>query len=296
MANDLDSAVGDQEHVGTWVSRDGLRLCYRDYPGRADTPPLICLHGLTRNSRDFEAFATRYAGRFRILTPDFRGRGMSGHDPVSSHYVPPTYAADILQLLDQLGITQAIFVGTSLGGIVTMLIASMQPDRVAAAILNDVGPDLDPEGIDRIKSYVGKAVKFGDWGEAAAYIADINHGQPVSHSQEDWIKAAHRLCKEDGDSIIFDYDTAIAEPFNAPGDASAIDMWPHFRALGKAPLLIVRGENSDLLSPITAQAMLVAAPGARLVTIPGVGHAPDLTEPAAIAAIDSFLFELSFDR
>ena len=274
----------------TWTSRDGLALYYRDYPGSADRPPLLCLHGLTRNSRDFEAFADRYAGRFRVIAVDFRGRGMSERDPEPAHYLPTTYAADILQLLDELAIDRAVFVGTSLGGLVTMLVAGTQPDRIAAAILNDVGPDLDQRGLDRIRGYVGKPIRFGDWNEAAEYIAGINRGLPASNGHDDWLRAARRLCKEDGDGVVFDYDLAIAEPFNQRNDgAVTFDMWPLYRRLGQVPLLIVRGEQSDLLAAAAAKAMLDAAPGAQLVTVPGVGHAPELTEPAAIAAIDSFL-------
>jgi pimeloyl-ACP methyl ester carboxylesterase len=274
----------------TWTSRDGLKLYYRDYPGSADRPPLLCLHGLTRNSRDFEAFADRYAGRFRVIAVDFRGRGMSDRDPEPARYLPTTYAADILQLLDELAIDRAIFVGTSLGGLVTMLVAGIQPERIAAAILNDIGPDLDRGGLDRIRGYVGKPKRFADWDEAAECIAAINRGLPASNSHDDWLRAARRVCKEDGGGIVFDYDMAIAEPFNQP-DAGAVtyDMWPLYQRLGQVPLLIVRGELSDLLSAETAKAMLAAAPGARLVTVPGVGHAPELNEPAAVAAIDQFL-------
>ncbi len=273
----------------SWTSRDGLELYYRDYPGSDDRPPLLCLHGLTRNSRDFEAFADRYAGRFRVIAVDFRGRGLSERDPQPGRYLPVTYAADILHLLDELGIESAVFVGTSLGGLVTMFVAGIQPRRIAGAILNDVGPELDDRGLERIKSYVGKPVRFRDWDEAADYVAAINRNLPAAFGHDDWLRSARRLCREDGDAIVFDYDMAIAEPFNQPGGVVAFDMWPLYRRLGQAPLLIVRGENSDLLSRASAKAMLDAAPGAQLVTVPGVGHAPELSEPAAVAAIDDFL-------
>ena len=291
MPNDSPSAQASSAkwNAGTWTSLDGLKLYYRDYPGSADRPPLLCLHGLTRNSRDFESFAGLHAGRFRVIAVDFRGRGMSAHDPDPARYLPITYAADVLQLLDELAIDRAVFVGTSLGGLVTMLVAGIQPQRIAGTILNDVGPELDQAGLDRIRSYVGKPVRFADWDEAADYIAGINRGLPASNGREDWLRAARRLCREDKGGIVFDYDMAIAEPFNQPDDGVAVDMWPLYRRLGQAPLLIVRGEHSDLLSAATADAMLDAAPGAELVTIPGVGHAPDLTEPAATAAIKPFL-------
>jgi pimeloyl-ACP methyl ester carboxylesterase len=274
-----------------WTSRDGLKLFYRDYAGPADRPPILCLPGLTRNSRDFDEFANHVAGRFRVIAPDFRGRGMSDRDPEPARYLPTTYAADVLQLLDELEIDQAVFVGTSLGGLVTMLIAATQPQRIAATILNDVGPEIDQSGIDRIRSYVGKPMRFRDWDEAADYVAGVNRGLPASNSHDDWVRAARRVGKDEGDGIIFDYDMAIAEPFNQRNDgaAPAFDLWPLYKKLDGAPLLIVRGELSDLLSDSGAQAMVEAIPGAELVTVPGVGHAPELNEPKAVAAIDQLL-------
>ncbi len=293
MPNDFQQAPGQaaEWNARTWTSRDGLKLYYRDYPGSDERPPLLCLHGLTRNSRDFEDFANRYAGRFRVIAVDFRGRGMSERDPQPGRYTPMTYAVDVLQLLDELTIDRALFVGTSLGGLVTMLVAAIQPERIAGTILNDVGPDLDQAGLDRLRSYVGKAKRFEDWAQAADYVAEINKGLPASNGPDDWVRAAKRICREESGAVILDYDMAIAEAFNRPrpDDAPEFDMWPLYRRLGQVPLLIVRGENSDLLSRETAKAMLDAAPGAQLVTVPGVGHAPELTEPAAVAAIDDFL-------
>ncbi|MEO7365722.1 MAG: alpha/beta hydrolase [Sphingomicrobium sp.] len=274
-----------------WTSRDGLSLYYRDYAGPADVPPILCLHGLTRNSRDFAEFAENYAGAWRLIVPDFRGRGKSDRDPDPAHYLPPTYAADVLQLLDDLGIAQAVFVGTSLGGLVTMLIAMMQPQRIAATILNDVGPEIDQAGIDRIRGYVGKASRFRDWDEAANFIAGITSGLPATNSHDDWVRAARRSCIEDGDGIVFDYDMAIAEPFNQRNDgaAPAFDLWPLYKQLDGKPLLLVRGELSDLLSASAAQAMIDAHSDAELVTVSGVGHAPELNEPEAVAGIDRLL-------
>jgi len=171
-----------------------------------------------------------------------------------------------------------------------MLIAATQPQRIAATILNDIGPELDQSGLDRIRSYVGRPVRFRDWDEAAEYISAVNRGLPASNGHDDWLRAARRLCKEDGEGIIFDYDMAIAEPFNQRNDgAVTFDLWPLYRKLEASPLLIVHGELSDLLSASGAQAMLEAIPDAELVTVPGVGHAPELTEPEAIAAIDRLL-------
>jgi len=271
---------------------DGLKLHYRDYPGSSDKPPLLCLPGLTRNHRDFIDFAERYSPRFRVLTVDFRGRALSDYDPLPGRYLPVTYAGDVQQLLDQLGIARAVFVGTSLGGLVTMIIAAVAPQRIVGAILNDVGPDVDPSGIDRILSYVGKDVRFSSWDEAAKTIAG-NYGASFDrYTHDDWVKMAKRNCREENGEIRFDYDMAIAEPFKGAGPAPAVDLWPLFKALGQKPLLVVRGEKSDLLTAATAKKMGEAEPGMKLATIPGVGHAPELNEPEAVGAIDAFLDSL----
>lgn len=272
--------------------RDGLVMRYRDYPGAGDRPPLLCLHGLTRNSRDFVEFAARYAPRFRIIAPDFRGRGESDFDPVPTRYNPLTYAGDVLQLLDELEVEEAIFVGTSLGGLVTMAIAASSPKRIAATILNDVGPELSQAGLDRIRTYVGKDVRFKDWDEAAEAIAE-NHGRlPASYKHADWLAMARRLCRERNGFVVNDYDMAIALPFAGAGATPRVDLWPLFEALAKKPLLVVRGEESDLLSEAAAERMRRAAPDASFVTIPGAPHAPTLGEPEAVAAIDAFLASL----
>ena len=269
--------------------RDGLNLHYRDYPGDRGKPPILCLAGLTRNSRDFADFAERYSPRFRVLALDFRGRGMSDYDPMPARYLPPTYAYDVIELLDQLAIPQAIFVGTSLGGLVTMAVAVLAPQRIAAAILNDVGPELSDAGLDRIKSYVGKGVRFKDWDEVARAIASNNAHAFEGYTSEDWVRMARRNMREDNGEIVFDYDMAIAEPFNTAGPAPDIDMWPFFAALAQKPLLAIRGANSDLLSAEALDTMRALAPAMKSVVVPGVGHAPDLSEPEAVAAIDQFL-------
>ena len=270
-------------------TRDGLRLHYRDYPGSAAAPPLLCLPGLTRNARDFERLAERYAGRFRVLALDFRGRALSDDDPDPSHYHPLTYAQDVIELLSQLGIDRAIFVGTSLGGLVTMLVAGLAPQRIAAAVLNDVGPELSRTGLERIRGYVGNDERFADWAEAARQIAANNNQLPARYRDDDWLCLARRVCREEAGEIRFDYDPAIAVPIHAPESAPQVDMWPLFRMLAAAPLLIVRGGDSDLLSAQALSAMAEVGGNIDCVTVPGVGHAPDLDEPEAITAIDAFL-------
>lgn len=274
------------------VVADGLRLHYRDYPGPAGKAPLLCLHGLTRNSRDFMDFAERHSPEWRVLAADFRGRGLSDYDPLPARYTPVTYAADVLHFLNALEIDRAVFIGTSLGGLVTMAIAAIAPQRIAASILNDVGPELTAGGLERIRSFVGKDVRFATWDEAAEAIAANNRRLPQGYSHDDWVEMAHRVCREDKGEIIFDYDMAIALPFETHGPVPKVDLWPLFKALGQRPLLVVRGEQSDLLSADALEKMHEAVPGMKSVTVPGVGHAPTLDEPEALEAIDALLGSL----
>jgi pimeloyl-ACP methyl ester carboxylesterase len=271
------------------VVADGLRLHYRDYPGAGDKAPLLCLHGLTRNSRDFAELGERYSPERRVIALDFRGRGLSDHDPLPARYTPLTYAGDVIRLLDELQIDRAVFVGTSLGGLVTMLIGAMAPQRIAASILNDVGPELTDAGLERIRSYVGKDIRFPSWDAAAEAIAENNRHLPASYTHADWIKMARRVCREDNGSVAFDYDMAIAVPFETQGPTSTVDLWPLFKALGQHPLLVVRGGQSDLLGAEALAKMHEAVPDMQSVTLEGVGHAPMLDEPEAVAAIDAFL-------
>jgi pimeloyl-ACP methyl ester carboxylesterase len=270
---------------------DGLKLHYRDYPGSAGKPPLLCLPGLTRNVKDFAQLAERLSPRFRTIALEFRGRGLSDYDPVPARYLPPTYAHDVIELLDQLAIPQAIFVGTSLGGLVTMLMAVMAPQRIAASILNDIGPEIHDVGVERIKSYVGTGARFKSWDEAAETIA-ANTQAFDNFTHEDWVRMAQRNCREDNGEIVFDYDQAIAEPFNSTAPSPQFDMWPLFAALAQKPLLVIRGAKSDLLSAEAFEKMHAAAPNMKSAVVPGVGHAPELGEPEAVAAIDAFLGEV----
>ena len=288
--NDAGGSVAAERYADCYFTvRDGLRLHYRDYLGASEKPPLLCLPGLTRNARDFADFAERYSPRFRVIALDFRGRATSDYDPVPARYNPLTYAGDVIELLDHLGIDQAIFVGTSLGGLVTMVVAATAPQRIAAAIINDVGPDVDPAGVNRILTYVGKDVRFSSWDEAADTIA-ANYGSKFDRfTHADWVAMARRNCREKNGEIRFDYDMAIAEPFRTAGPAPQVDLWPLFAALGHKPLLVVRGEKSDLLTAETAAKMQAVAPGMKLAVVSGVGHAPELSEPEAVAAIDEFL-------
>jgi pimeloyl-ACP methyl ester carboxylesterase len=265
---------------GYWWSKDGLRLHYRDYAGPAHRPPVVCLPGLTRNARDYEALAGRLAGQWRVLCPDFRGRGESAYakDPMS--YVPLTYLQDVEALIEELGIASFVAVGTSLGGIVTMLLAATDRERLAGAVLNDVGPELNPAGLARIRGYVGKAVWHPTWMHAARAVAEGNADVYPHFDIEDWLRMAKRLYRVNSSGrIVLDYDMKIAEPFKLAGPVAGMDMWTAWRALKDVPALVVRGETSDILSAATLSRMAADHPGLEAVTIPGIGHAPTLDEP-----------------
>ena len=273
-----------------WYSAEGLRLHYRDYEGPRDKPPIFCIPGLTRNVRDFEPVADRYAGDWRVICIDLRGRGLSAPDPDPSHYAPRYYVADILKLLDQEGIADAVFFGTSLGGICTMLLASTDADRIAGAMLNDIGPEIDPAGIERIGSYVGKQANFKSWDEAAGAIADRNRDKFPDWTAEDWDHFVRRICHETADGIQFQYDMAIAENFRAATEGPQGANWHLYEALAGRPVTILRGELSDLLSAGTAERMAERLGGdAELVVVPAVGHTPNLEEPEVTAAMDRLL-------
>ncbi|UAK26196.1 alpha/beta fold hydrolase [Sphingomonas nostoxanthinifaciens] len=275
---------------GWWRSRDGIRLHYRDYPGASDRLPILCVPGLTRNARDFAAVAERLAGTRRVIAVDLRGRGQSGQAPDPLSYVPPVYVDDVLTLLAELGLPRVVWFGTSLGGIMAMLAALAARPVLAGVLLNDVGPVLEPVGLARIGSYVGKSASWPTWLHAARSIEET-HAAFFPHWQlEDWLAMAHRTCRltEQG-RIVFDYDGRIAEPFRLPPPDPPVDLWPGLLALAGSPALLVRGGLSDLLSAATAERMAAILPDLELVTVPDVGHAPTLDEAEAVAGIDRLL-------
>ena len=278
---------------GYWWSNDGLRLHYRDYPGRAERPPILCIPGLTRNARDFATLADRLAGEWRLICVDLRGRGESAYakDPMS--YVPLTYLQDIEALLGTLRIARFVAFGTSLGGIVTMLLAGTGPGRIAGTLLNDIGPELDPRGLARIGTYVGRSSSWPTWLHAARALAQNNAPIYPGYGLEDWLAMAKRLCRlNNSGRVVFDYDMKIAEPFRATEAAPSFDLWPAFEALRGVPGLLVRGALSDLLAEGAAAAMIARLPDFRQITVPGVGHAPTLDEPGVADAIDRLLEEV----
>jgi len=277
--------------IGEWASADGLTLRYRDYAGRIDRPPVLCIPGLTRNARDFEPVAEALTGQWRVICADLRGRAMSDYARDSASYQPGQYTADVLALLDHLGLPRVVAVGTSLGGIVTMLLALLAPERLAGVVLNDIGPQVEAAGLARIRGYVGQGRSFPTWMHAARGLREQGGVAYPDFTLADWLRLAKRLMAVGpGGRIAFDYDMKIAEPFQAPaGAAPEFDMWPAFRALAGRPLLAVRGELSDILSAVTLERMAREVAGLETVTVPRTGHAPTLEEPVACEAIARLL-------
>lgn len=272
-----------------YTAPDGLKLHYRDYPGPA-APRLavVCIPGLSRNARDFEDLAPHLASRYRVICVDLRGRGLSAYAPDPMTYVPPTYVRDVIALLDSAGLKRVALVGTSLGGIVSMLLAAFVPTRVLGAVLNDIGPELDPAGLARIAGYVGRGGPVATWEEAATAISAMDGAIFPDYTPADWARVTRRRFVElPGGGLKADYDPDIAKPF--AGTAAAVDLWPYFRAFRRVPALAIRGAESDLLSRETFARMQAAVPGLACVTVPNRGHAPYLDEPEARAAIDAFL-------
>lgn len=279
---------------GYWWSNDALRLHYRDYAGREDRPPILCLPGLTRNARDFAELAEHLAGEWRVICPELRGRGESAYakDPLT--YVPLVYLQDLEALIAELKLSRIILIGTSLGGLLTMLLGGAGHARIAAALLNDIGPAIEPEGLTRIRGYVGKQSSWPTWLHAARAIASNNAEVFPEYSLEDWIAMAKRLCRltEKG-RIVFDYDMKIAEPFRLPGGEAGVDLWPAFESLKGVPMTLIRGDRSDILSDKTAREMKKRHPGLDYVIISRTGHAPTLMEPQAVTAIDRLLAKVT---
>jgi pimeloyl-ACP methyl ester carboxylesterase len=273
-------------------SADGrLQLYARDYAGAG--PCLLMMHGLTRNSADFEQLADRLAGRFRVVVPDQRGRGRSQYDPEPANYVPATYCADMLGLIARLQLERPLLIGTSMGGLMAMAMASLSPQGYRGIVLNDVGPVLEPDGMSRIGGHVGSTPDVKDWGDAMAFAKQTNGSAFPGYGDDEWLAFARRLFREDADGVPrLAYDPAIAIPFAAIDPAAPpADLWPMWDALAPLPILTLRGELSDILSRETLVEMGRRHPGMDSVTVPGVGHAPTLDEPEAVAAIERFLGE-----
>lgn len=276
-------------------SFDGLQLHYRDY-GRAEAgpTPILCLSGLTRNVKDFHAFAQRVAPRRRVVAMDYRGRGRSAHDPKFDNYNPLVYAADATALLDHLGIGRVILLGTSLGGIVSMTIAAMAPQRLAGVILNDIGPRIDEDGRQRIAAYVGRDVRFATLDDAArAMMAQFGGAYP-DKGMDHWLRHVEDTFVFDAAAGNFrlDYDLNLAKPIAEQAKGPPPDLWPLFAALKPIPTLAVRGDLSDVLDAATFDRMAAEKPDLQRLVVPGRGHVPLPHEEPLVSTIENFIAPL----
>jgi pimeloyl-ACP methyl ester carboxylesterase len=271
-------------------SHDGLRLFSRvSAAPRADAPVVLCLHGLMRNSRDFEDLAPRLAARYRVVVPDVRGRGFSARDPNRSNYQISVYVSDLLQLCAGLGIERARIIGTSMGGFMAMVLGALQPQLVEAIILNDVGPEVDPRGLERIRGYAGKSPPACNWHEAVAQVRDIYGTAWPGLSDERWERMARRSYRANAHGVLeADADPVIGEVLRDPR-AAALNLWPMWRALARVPMLAIRGAQSDVLSSATLVRMRHEKPDLAVLEVANRGHVPLLDEPECLAAIDEFL-------
>jgi pimeloyl-ACP methyl ester carboxylesterase len=275
-----------------WTSSDGLNLHYRNYVGPESSAalPVLCMHGITRNARDFAGLAEELAASHRVIVPAMRGRGQSDYAPDSDTYSPATYVADVEKLLAEQGITRFIAIGTSMGGLMTMLMAHATPGRMAAVVMNDIGPEVDAGGLARISGYVGQGRSYPTWVHAARALEAVHSPAFPDYTLDQWLEMAKRtMVVTQNGRISFDYDMAIAEPFAKPGNAAPPNLWLAFEALRGVPMLLVRGELSDLLSAETVNQMRARNPAMTSITVPRVGHAPTLDEPEVRAAIRALL-------
>jgi pimeloyl-ACP methyl ester carboxylesterase len=270
-------------------AQDGLQLYYRDYGDRLSPRlPLLCLTGLTRNCQDYADLAARFAATRRVICPDYRGRGRSAYDADWRNYDPMIYLGDIGHILMANDIDRVVVVGTSLGGLLAMGLAVLRPTSIAAAVINDIGPDVDPGGLDRIIDFIGIDRPQPDWPSAVAMLRKTLPRLAIRDAQW-WERFARATYREGADDALhFDWDIAIAEKLKRSA-GNIQDLWPLFRALRDIPTLAVRGGISDVLSEDGLRRMIDAKPDLVAVTVPGIGHTPTLDEPEIKGVLDDFI-------
>jgi pimeloyl-ACP methyl ester carboxylesterase len=275
-----------------FTSNDGLRLHARCYGARESAAiPVVCLPGLTRTAADFEVLAERLcaAGR-HVIALDYRGRGLSAYDPDPANYNVQVELGDVLTVLEALNVRSTVFVGTSRGGILTMVLATVRPQVIAAAILNDIGPVIELPGLLRIQSYVGRPPAPHDYAEAARILRGLFAAQFPTLGEEDWLASARRAFRQDDGRLVPTYDARIADSLKGIGPETVVpDLWQQFDALAQVPVMVIRGAHSDLLSTATVQAMKARHPDMRIVEVADQGHAPLLEDEPTVAAVERFV-------
>ena len=289
------SSITDTSYSTFITAPDGLRLHARCY-GRASAPgtPVVCLPGLARTAADFDVLATALScdgpHPRRVIALDYRGRGLSQYDSNPANYSLPVELADVLAVITALEALPAIFIGTSRGGILTMLLAAVRPTAIAAAILNDIGPVIEPQGLMRIKSYVGKLPQPRNFEEGAEILRRLFHGQFPKLGLEDWLAGARRIFKEENGRMVTAYDPKLATTMEGIDLEKPIPtLWKEFDALANVPLMVVRGENSDILSKKTIADMKTRRAEMQILEVNDQGHAPLLAERETVARIKEFI-------
>jgi pimeloyl-ACP methyl ester carboxylesterase len=282
------------DYVSRFVTaQDGLKLHVRCYGARASTAlPVMCLPGLARTSADFDVFARALVPQRKVFAMDYRGRGLSDYDGNAANYNVGVELNDVLAVLTALGIERAVFVGTSRGGILTMLLAVARPRSIAGAVLNDIGAVIEPRGLMRIKGYVGKLPPPLNWDDAAEMLRRLFGAHFPKLTPEDWLAYARRTFQEREGKIVPVYDPKLAQTLaGVDGEHPLPALWNEFGALARMPVMVVRGVNSDLLTPETVAAMAEQHPGLQVLEVPDQGHAPLLMEEDVIRRIGEFIAE-----
>lgn len=276
-----------------YYSADGTLRLHAEECGPRNAPlTVLCLHGLTRNGLDFGALVEHLSTDYRVITADQRGRGQSQWDPDPEHYQVPVYAKDMACLLDRLQLARVVLIGTSMGGLISMILGASQPARVQGIVLNDVGPEVPAAGIRRLRELLNTPAQVFTWSDAAQRAKRINGHAFPDYGQSDWDAFARRTYAADATGRpIPAYDPAILRGLNqtAEPDAATPTFWPLWTQLASIPMLAIRGEMSDILSAEILEKMTAHHPNLIALTLPNRGHAPMLDEPAAVAAIDRFL-------
>lgn len=274
-----------------YTVEDGVTLYARDYSGPEEPNGcVLMMHGLTRNSKDFEVLAEKLSASYRVLVADQRGRGKSEWDSQPERYAIPTYVGDMFALLEAAGEKQVAAVGTSMGGLMAMVMNAASPGVFSHVVLNDIGPELSKVGLDRISSYVGQGGPISTWEEAVAYNRSINGVAFPTLRDDQWETFTRQLFSERDGAPYLDYDPAISQAVRAD-DGSAVppDLWPVFQLLNTQPLMLVRGAISDLLDNEIKDRMIVEVPSLEYVEVPDVGHAPMLIDESVTTVIEQFI-------
>ncbi len=275
-------------------AHDQLTLHVRDYGPLNDSLPVICLSGLSRSSEDFDPLAKKLAhgaaGRFRrVIALDYRGRGLSEWDRAPDNYSIPIEHSDIICVLDTLNIKKGFFIGTSRGGMHIMLMASLQPERIHAAVINDIGPVIEPEGLTRIQSYIGKLPIPVSWEDAANQLRTLFGNHFTGLSDPEWCLFAEMTFIEKDGAFSTRYDPALMKNLEGQDFTKIPPLWMQFSALYQYPLLVIRGEHSDILSVETLKMMQELHPNCEILTTEGEGHAPLLIQDQYIRTIADFI-------